>query len=123
MDLWVVKYANRSRIGDFGAIHWFEAPDPCRPAWRFGDLRRVQAKGGCWLRELNRMRGGLFTAGIRREGSSVSRHGGGANGPKRQEYYGKGGGHNTTTLGLADPTVSFGQLFWSDRWGRAAGLE
>ena len=51
MDLWVVKYASRrSRIGDFfGRFIGPRRPD----AGRFG-LRRVQGKGGCRLRELNR---------------------------------------------------------------------
>jgi hypothetical protein len=56
MDLWVVKYASRrSRIGDFfRAIHRSEAPG----AGAFWPLTRVRAKGGCRLRELNRMGGG-----------------------------------------------------------------
>ena len=55
MDLWVVKYASRrSRIGIFRAMHRSEAPG----SGAFWPLWRVQGKGGCRLRELNRMGGG-----------------------------------------------------------------
>jgi len=55
MDLWVVKYASRrSRIGDFSGDHRSEAPG----SGAFWPLTRVQGKGGCRLRELNRMGGG-----------------------------------------------------------------
>ena len=55
MDLWVVKYASRrSRIGDFSG----DSPVRGARIRAFWPLRRVQAKGDCRLRELNRMRGG-----------------------------------------------------------------
>ena len=52
MDLWVVKYASRqSRIGDFSCDSSVRGAQ-IRAFW---PLRRVQGKGGCRLRELNRM--------------------------------------------------------------------
>ena len=56
---WVVKYASRrSRIGDFSgdsSVHRSEAPG----SEAFWPLTRMQAKGGCRLRELNRTGGGV----------------------------------------------------------------
>ncbi len=56
MDLWVVKYASRrSRIGDFSGDSSVRGAG----SGAFWPLRRVQGKGGCRLRELNRMGGGI----------------------------------------------------------------